>query len=345
MSITLSMHVSRIRANRKLSADEVSSIIALHEKWLKREEGGARADFSDAELEGFDFSGADLREANFIGSKLDKAKFVEAKLLGARFFNASLSDTDFTDAQLDGAVFLDAQCLSAKFVNSSLKKANLAHALLWNTDFTGADLTNADLHAAPLCDGRLCNATLVGADLSCADLDYANFSGADCKNALFDHTANTPWADFTDADLNDASFLGTSIDQYYLAKAKGGFIPLSCPDEGEFIGWTKSGEGCIIKLLIPVDAKRSSIANRLCRASGAKTIAIYDEHGEEVGEATGGANQGCFFRTGEYVCAGSENKEVWFFISRAEAERRFVTSPDEGDESSGEDSEFENVEN
>ena len=301
MPITVSFSACMIRTDRKLTQEEVSAIITSHAKWLAKDEGGKRADLSDADLEGFDFYGADLREANFSGANLGGAKFVEAKLLGARFFNAQLNQADFSDAQLKGAVFFKADCLGIKFINANLHNANLASALLWNSDFTGADLTDADLHAAPLCDSRFCNATLVGADLSRADLDYANFSGADCKNALFDHTANTCWADFTDADLTDASFYGAGIDQDDLAKAKGGFIPLSCPDEGAFIAWTKSGEGHMVKLLIPEDAERSSMANRLCHASLAKTIAIYDESGKEVCEASNGINNGCIFRTGEYV--------------------------------------------
>ena len=330
MPITVSFSACMIRPDRKLTQEEVSAIIASHAKWLANEEGGRRADFSDADLEGFDFSGADLREANFSGSGLSKAKFVGTKLLGARFFNAQLGQAVFTDAQLNGAVFFKADCFGTKFINANLHKANLAKALLWNSDFTGADFTDADLHAAPLCDSRFCNAILVGADLSRADLDYANFSGADCKNAIFDHTANTFWADFTDADLTDASFFGTGIDQDDLAKAKGGFVPLSCPDEDAFIAWTKSGEGYMIKLLIPEDAERSSMANRLCHASLAKTIAIFDENGDEAYEASNGINNGCIFRTGEYV--ESDNKGVWFFISRAEADNMIMTSNDNDDD-------------
>ena len=208
--------------------------------------------------------------------------------------------------------------------------SSFTKALMWAADLTGADLTNADLHAAQLCDALFCSATLANADLSRADIDYTHFSHADCKNAIFDHTANTCWAHFDDADLTGASFYGTEVMQEYLEDAKGAFIPLSCPDEGEFVGWSKSEEGYMIKLLIPAEAERRSAANRLSRASAAKTIAIYDENGDEVSEAANGINKGCVFKPGEYVIP-DKNKGVWFFISRAEAEYMIVLSDQEDD--------------
>lgn len=337
MSITFSLSAHMIRPERKLTQEEVAAIIDSHAKWLARTdkrnsgetEDGRRADFSDADLTGFDFSGADLRGANFSGSNLKDAKFVGTKLDGARFINASICNTDFSRAELKGADFFRADGLSSKFAGAILTHANFAKALLWDSDLSGADLTNADLHAAQLCDTLFCNATLVDADLSRADLDYAHFSHADCKNAIFDYTANTYWAHFDEADLTGASFYGTGIRQEDIEEAKGAFIPLSCPDEGEFVGWTKSGEGYMIKLLIPAEAERKSSANRLSHASLAKTIAIYDENGDEVSEAVNGINKVCIFRPGENV--ESDNNGVWFFISRAEAEYMIVLTDQEDD--------------
>lgn len=61
-----------------------------------------------------------------------------------------------------------------------------------------------------------------------------------------------------------------------------------------------------------------------------KTIAIYDENGDEVSEAANGINKGCVFKPGEYV-RSDKNKGVWFFISRAEAEYMIVLSDQEDD--------------
>lgn len=56
-------------------------------------------------------------------------------------------------------------------------------------------------------------------------------------------------------------------------------VPIVCPVEGEFIGYKKcftknSYNYCIVKLLIPEDAKRSSACTNKCRCSKAKVLDI-----------------------------------------------------------------------
>ena len=60
-------------------------------------------------------------------------------------------------------------------------------------------------------------------------------------------------------------------------------VPLACPSEGAFIGWKKCllyggsavSDVCLVKLLIPEDAKRSSAFGTKCRCSKAKVLGIY----------------------------------------------------------------------
>lgn len=70
-------------------------------------------------------------------------------------------------------------------------------------------------------------------------------------------------------------------------------IPDVCPQEGSFIGYKKACyyvyEGdwlckfdCIVKILIPEDAKRSNSTTRKCRCNKAKVLSITDENGEEL---------------------------------------------------------------
>lgn len=59
------------------------------------------------------------------------------------------------------------------------------------------------------------------------------------------------------------------------------FIPMSCPDTGEFTAWKKC-EGCIVKLLIPEDAKRLSATGRKCRADKAVVLDIQDVDGKSL---------------------------------------------------------------
>ena len=66
-------------------------------------------------------------------------------------------------------------------------------------------------------------------------------------------------------------------------------VPSVCPEEGEFIGYKKCSyikydengreqyiDTCIVKLLIPADAKRSSGFSNKCRCDKAKVLEVYE---------------------------------------------------------------------
>ena len=52
-----------------MTNEELKKIIEKHEKWLKSQEGGERADLRDANLRGADLCGADLCGADLRGAK------------------------------------------------------------------------------------------------------------------------------------------------------------------------------------------------------------------------------------------------------------------------------------
>ena len=62
----------------------------------------------------------------------------------------------------------------------------------------------------------------------------------------------------------------------------------ACPCEGEFIAWKKcrthgeENSECIVKLLIPADAKRSSATTEKCRADKAIVLEIQDLDGNKI---------------------------------------------------------------
>mgnify|MGYP002604171700 CR=1 FL=1 len=67
---------------------DLNTIIQLHEKWLRREPGGKKANLSSADLRGADLSGADLnhadlRYADLSGADLSHADLRYADLRGA----------------------------------------------------------------------------------------------------------------------------------------------------------------------------------------------------------------------------------------------------------------------
>ena len=110
------------------------------------------------------------------------------------------------------------------------------------------------------------------------------------------------------------------------------YIPMVCPEEGDFIGWKKA-EGnkdkVIVKLRIPSDAKRSSATTRKCRCSKAEVIAIYNLDGTEAGETTchSDYDNSFIYEVGKTVEVTDFSEDRWkecakgihFFISRQEA--------------------------
>ena len=135
------------------------------------------------------------------------------------------------------------------------------------------------------------------------------------------------------ADLSDANLSGANLHGADLRGAKNvPYIPMVCPEEGDFIGWKKA-EGnkdkVIVKLHIPSDAKRSSAITRKCRCSKAEVIAIYNLNGTVAEETTCHSDYDYSFtyEVGKTVEVADFDKDRWnecakgihFFINRQEA--------------------------
>ena len=159
-------------------------------------------------------------------------------------------------------------------------------------------------------DTNLRGADLRGVNLFGADLSGANLSGADLIGA------NLIGANLRGADLRGVKDIP--------------FIPMTCPDYGEFIGWKKSTEGYIIKLKIPDCAKRSSATTRKCRCEKAYVLDIQDMNGihKDVDCAHSYYDKNFIYRIGEMVEPQQPfDDDRWnecgsgihFFINRQEA--------------------------
>ena len=235
---------------------------------------------------------ANLREADLRGADLPNAV-----LRGADLSGADLSGADLRGADLRGADLSMAGLSDADLRGTDLRKADLSGVNLRNANLRGAYLLNADLRGVDFRGANLRNADLSGADLHNAVLSEANLCGADLRD-----TKNVP------------------------------YIPMVCPEEGDFIGWKKA-EGhkdkVIVKLRILSDAKRSSATTRKCRCSKAEVIAIYNLDGTEAGETTCHSDYDHSFiyevgKTAEVTDFSEDRwsecaKGIHFFISRQEA--------------------------
>ena len=235
-----------------------------------------------------------------------------ADLRGADLRDAYLRDAYLRDAYLRGADLGGADLRGAILRGAYLHGAYLRGAYLRGAYLRDADLGGADLRGAILRGAYLRGADLRGAYLGGANLDDADLRGADLRGAIL-RDAYLGDANLGDADLRDAKNIP--------------FIPLACPSDGAFIGWKKVRD-CLVKLLIPEDAKRISSTNNKCRCDKAKVLEITSmETNEHLDEITNTEHAPCVYKVGEMVYPDSFDDDRWnecshgihFYINRQEA--------------------------
>ena len=200
----------------------------------------------------------------------------------------------------------------------------ITHEIIFEDDsYTMKDcVINAILNGAYLHDADLRGAYLHGAYLRGAYLHDADLHGAYLRGAyLYD-------ADLSGADLSGAYLYDADLHGADLSGAKDiPFFPLSCPSDGEFIGWKKVSNK-LIRLLIPSDAKRSSSTSNKCRCDKAKVLEITDLDGSNPITSVINNNYiNTQYVVGEMVFPDSFDENRWnecshgihFFINKQEA--------------------------
>ena len=200
--------------------------------------------------------------------------------------------------------------------NNSIKKtveeAVMQDISLYKADLWGANLRDANLRGANLRDANLRDACLRCANLCDAYLRGANLYGANLCGAYL-----------CGAYLCGAYLYGANL---HCAKNEP-FIPISCPSDGSFIGW-KNIKGCLVKLLIPEDAKRSSATTNNCRCDKAKVLEIIDlTTNEHLDKIINEEYAKCVYRVGKMVYPDKFDKNRWkecshgihFLINKQEA--------------------------
>lgn len=143
-----------------------------------------------------------------------------------------------------------------------------------------ADFSNAFLYCVDLSGVNLSEACFRGATFWTVKFNGADLGGADFTGAHFITT------DLSDADLYGAHLKGITVDKIFANENTKIFVPLYCPSSGSFVGWKKAFYAdpnltdycptCIVKLLIPEDAKRSSAFSDKCRCDKAEILGAYD---------------------------------------------------------------------
>lgn len=149
----------------------------------------------------------------------------------------------------------------SKFLtNGKGKAADFSNAFLYDINLSGANLRGACFRGA-----LLKNVKFIGTDLTAADFTGANIVDTDLSDAI----------------LCGAYLKGVTVDSIFINENTKISVPLNCPSSGSFIGWKKAlyhdvKTTCIVKLLIPEDAKRSSAFDKKCRCDKAVILGAYD---------------------------------------------------------------------
>ena len=227
---------------------------------------------------------------------------------------------------LNGEGGIRADLRGADLRRADLSRADLRGADLRRADLSRADLRGADLIGADLRRADLRGADLIGADLRRADLRGANLTEADLRSADL-RGANLTGADLREADLSRADLSRADLNNV-IYNENTAFFAMTCPEEGEFIGYKKCAEEKIVKLLIMEEAKRSSATSRKCRASKVKVLEITNiKNTKKYEMAKSQYDSDFIYKIGETIEVKDFDEDRWkecsagihFFITREEA--------------------------
>ena len=105
--------IAREEEEMKITQEKLKEIIASHGKWMRCEEGGERADLSNAYLRGAYLRGAYLRGADLSGADLSGADLRGADLSGADLSGADLDKTYYQIVRIGSRVATTTYCVEA----------------------------------------------------------------------------------------------------------------------------------------------------------------------------------------------------------------------------------------
>lgn len=86
-------YVKKGENKMKITQEKLNQVITSHGKWLRREDGGERANLRKANLQGVDLRGANLQDANLRRANLQDTNLRGADLQGAYLQGADLDQT------------------------------------------------------------------------------------------------------------------------------------------------------------------------------------------------------------------------------------------------------------
>ena len=183
----------------------------------------------------------------------------------------------FKDLCLTGSVF--SYCI---FYGMIFDNVNFAYSIFTHIKFIGCTFKNCVLNGATFND--------------CAFIRHT-----------FDGNQGIFSSSFVDCDFDGIKEINEPDEELMSS-----IIPMACPTTGGFIGWKAAAinysgilDPCLVKLYIPVDAKRSSAGGRKCRCSKAKVLGFYNFSGKKLSDdahvVSMHAPNSFKYKVGEYV--------------------------------------------
>lgn len=171
---------------------------ALHWNEWRRQNPGASADLTEAQLAGRDLRGRMLIGCNFYKANLARTNLHQCQMQGGYFTEcvfdeSNLSDANLLEANLFRASAVRANCRGAKMVDANLSQANFQHADLRGallnksqmvkTDFSHANLSGVRIFGAsvwlPKLDGAIQTDIIITdcdePDIACDSVEIAQF--------------------------------------------------------------------------------------------------------------------------------------------------------------------------
>ena len=170
-----------------MNSIELKNILNLHEKWLKKEPDGKRADLSYADLRLADLGRANLSKANLCGANLSAANLSGANLSGANLSKTDLHVSNLYESNISCADLSWSDMRFSNLYRAFLNEADLSYADISKTNLKYADLSGANLYSADLSGTDLYMANLIGAkNINCPILcpEKGSFIGFKKANGL-----------------------------------------------------------------------------------------------------------------------------------------------------------------
>lgn len=244
--------------------------------------------------------------------------------------------------------------------NLTVFDSNFGCAVIENSFFNEVSFRNCVISCAKFRNVSFINCKLYRLDAYSTVFEHCDFTDAYMENLIFDE-CKFRGCDFTrcnmenvalkDCSFIDCDFEGADLPPFFKPVLMTGcknvpYMPMACPEEGEFIGYKIASDDSVINykimhpyenmapanilvtLKVPDDAKRSSAGGRKCRCDKAEIIGLEHVFTHENLPIAYSKYDGRFeYRIGEEINEPDFNENRWdecskgihFFINRKEA--------------------------